>query len=89
MKHGDKATTIIASPKSAISISDAIISFNYNNDNSVTADENEIGIDGKKTNINTETLAINSNNITIKDTSLDDYLQQLAQESNNQLNPVK
>lgn len=85
-KHGDKATKIIASPKSAISISDAIISFNYDNNNKVTADENEVGIDGKKTNITTNSLAINSNNITIRDTSLEDYMQQLAKEAINQAN---
>ena len=75
-KHGDKSTTVIAKPKSAISISDAIISFNYNNDNKVTADKDEVKTDGKKTNINTETLQINSNKIKIRDTSLDDYLQE-------------
>ena len=85
-KHGDKATKIIASPKSAISISDAIISFNYDNNNKVTADKNEVGIDGKKTNITTNSLAINSNNITIRDTSLEDYMQQLAKEAINQAN---
>ena len=85
-KHGDKATKIIASPKSAISISEAIISFNYNNNNKVTANETEVKTDGKKTNINTETLEINSDQIKIKDTSLDDYLAKIAQEAANETN---
>lgn len=73
-KHGDKATTIIAKPKSAISVSNAIISFNYDNKNEVTADEDEVKTNGKKTNINTDTLDINSKNINIQGNSLDDYI---------------
>lgn len=73
-KHGDKATTVIAKPMSAISISNAIISFNYNNTNEVTADKDEIKTKGKKTNIDTDDLDINSNNINIRGQSLDDYI---------------
>jgi hypothetical protein len=73
-KHGDKATTVIAKPMSAISISNAIISFNYNNTNEVTANKDEVKTKGKKTNISTENLDINSNNINIRGKSLDDYI---------------
>ena len=86
-KHGDKATTVIAKPKSAISISNAIISFNYDNKNEVTANENEIKTEGKKTNINTESLDINSENINIKDKTLDQYIQD--QIKNEELNQQK
>lgn len=80
-KHEDKATKIIASPKSAISISGALISFNYDNANEVTADETEVKTKGKKTNISTEDLEINSNNINIKNQSLEDFAQQQALEA--------
>ena len=86
-KHGDEATTIIAKPMSAISISNAIISFNYNNANEVTADEKEIKTEGKKTNINTFTLDINSEDINIQDQPLDEYIRRQAQ--NTDLNQQK
>ena len=62
-KHGDKATTIIGKPKSAISVSDAFISFNYDNDNSVLADTESVKTNGKKTTINTKKLEVNSGNV--------------------------
>ena len=74
-KHEDKATTIIASPKSAISISGALISFNYNNANEVTANEEEVKANGKKTNVSTDKLEINSKDIKIQDQSLEEFTQ--------------
>lgn len=83
-KHGDKATTVIAKPKSAISISNAIISFNYDNKNEVTANDEEIKTSGKKTNINTESLDINSTNINIGNKTLDEYIQDQINDELNQ-----
>lgn len=85
-KHGDKATKIIASPKSAISISDGIISFNYDNNNKINIDEEEAGIDGKKTSIRTNALEIKSQDISIQDMPLVDYVEKYAQEATNQMN---
>lgn len=77
-KHGDKATTIIAKPKSAISISDALISFNYNNANKITADKDEVKTKGKKTSIHTNALDIKSTDIKIKDMVFEDFLEKEA-----------
>ena len=85
-KHGDKATTVIAKPMSAISISNAIISFNYNNKNEVTANADEVKTDGKKTNINTNTLDINSQEINIQGEKLDDYINKKSQKDLNIIN---
>ncbi|MBR3208654.1 MAG: hypothetical protein IKF82_00140 [Bacilli bacterium] len=77
-KHGDKATTIIAKPMSAISVSDALISFNYNNDNSVTADGESIATNGKKTSILTDDLEIGSENVTWQGKDFYDMLKDEA-----------
>lgn len=89
-KHGDKETTIIAKPKSAISVSNALISFNYDNKNEVKADKDAVKTEGEKTIIGTKSLAINSDNISIQDMDLDAYIKQQAstivgsqQQSNN------
>ena len=74
-KHGDKPTTIIAKPKSAISISDSMISFNYNNTNTMIADEQAVSTFGEKTEIATEKLEINSDEIKIKEIDIVDYIQ--------------
>lgn len=85
-KHGDKETTIIAKPKSAISISNGLISFNYDNTNEVQADKDAIKTTGKKTIIGTNSLNINSGDITIHDTELDDYIRQQALYATNRQN---
>ena len=73
-KHGDESTTVIAKPKSALSISDGFITMNYNNDNQVVASPEGVSTEGDKTNINTETLAINSNNIEVQGTPLEEII---------------
>ena len=86
-KHGDEATTVIAKPMSAISISNAVISFNYDNKNKVTADDKEVKTDGEKTNINTLKFDINSKNINVRNTPLDKYIKEQAK--NTDLNQQK
>ena len=83
-KHGEESTTVIAKPKSALSISDGLIKLDYNNTNQVTADNNGISTKGESTNINTQTLSINSDNISIKGTSLSDILQDSALTTSNE-----
>lgn len=80
-KHGDASTTIIAKPKSAISVSDALISFNYDNANEVIANEEGVETNGKKTTIGTTALDIKSSEITIGDMEFDEYLIQQAREA--------
>ena len=72
--HGDESTTVIAKPKSALSISNGFIKFDYNNDNQMLADANSIKTQGKKTEINTDTLSINSKDIDINGVSVEDLL---------------
>lgn len=72
--HGDKATTVIAKPKSAISISDGLIKMDYNNDNSVLADPDAVKIDGKETEINTDKLTINSPEVQLQGVDMKDIL---------------
>ena len=72
--HGDEATTIIAKPKSALSISDGFIKLDYNNDNKVLADPDGVKTQGAKTSIETKKLAINSSEITINDKSFNNVL---------------
>lgn len=76
-KHDDNATTVIAKPKSALSISDGFIELNYDNDNSVLANPDAVKTEGKETQINTEKLSINSADIDIRGQSLDSILQGL------------
>ena len=64
-KHGDESTTVIAKPRSAISISNGFITMNYDNNNQVIANDQGISTEGDNTNINTKTLNINSNNINV------------------------
>lgn len=77
-KHGDESTTVIAKPKSALSISNGFIKFDYNNDNKVLADSNSVKTEGKATQINTDKLSINSKDIDIGGISLDDLMKQNA-----------
>lgn len=72
--HGDESTTVIAKPKSALSISNGFIKFDYNNDNQMLADANSIKTQGKKTEINTDKLSINSKDIDINGMSVEDLL---------------
>ena len=80
--HGDKPTTVIAKPKSALSISDGFIELNYDNDNSVLADPNAVKTTGKETQINTDKLSINSGSISIQGTDLSDLLDATANANN-------
>lgn len=73
--HGEEATTVIAKPKSAVSISDGFIELNYNNDNKLTTDPNAVTTTGKETQINTDKLSINSDEIEIQGISINDLLQ--------------
>lgn len=73
-KHGDKSTTVIAKPKSAISISNGFIDINYNNNNKVTADDDAITTTGKKTQINTKETNINSDVVKINGVSVFDLI---------------
>lgn len=76
--HNDESTTVIAKPKSALSISDGFIKLDYNNDNKVLADDKEVKTEGKKTNINTEKLSINSKEIDIGGIDLADLIEDNA-----------
>ena len=78
-QHGDKATTVIAKPKAAISISDGLISFNYNNTNAVLADNVSTKIIGEATEINTNTIDINSNNITVNGKTIEQKMAEKTQ----------
>ena len=59
---------------SAISVSNAKISFNYNNTNEVKADKDSVSTEGNKTQINTKKLDINSDEVKIQDKLLDEYI---------------
>lgn len=83
-QHEDEATTVIAKPKSALSISDGLIKMNYNNDNQVTASESGVSTEGQATNINTDKLSINSNNVDIQGVSLNDLITNNALTTSNQ-----
>ena len=76
--HGDESTTVIAKPKSALSISDGFIKFDYDNDNKMIADKDNIKTEGKSTQINTKKLQINSEDIQIGNSSLDDIISKKA-----------
>lgn len=80
--HGNKATTVIAKPKSALSISDGFIELNYDNDNSVLADPDAVRTIGRETQINTDKLSINSDSINIQGTNLSDLLNATANANN-------
>ncbi len=73
-KHGDKPTTIIGKAKSAISISDNFITFNYDNDNLIKADSQSVKMEGDQTDVNTNNFNINSDNINIQGDPLEKYL---------------
>ena len=77
-QHGDESTTVIAKPKSAISISDGFIKFDYNNDNKMLADSDSIKTEGKQTDINTQSLNINSPNISVLGQKIEDILKNNA-----------
>ena len=77
-QHGDEPTTVIAKPKSALSISDGLITINYNNDNQVIANSQGVSTEGKDTQINTDKFSINSNDISIKGKTLAEILEDNA-----------
>ena len=72
-KHGDKPTTIIGKAKSAISISDNFITFNYDNTNLIKADNKSLKMEGDQTDINTKNLNINSE-VNLNGEPLDYYI---------------
>ena len=72
--HGDEATTVIAKAKSALSISNGLIKLDYNNDNKILADSNAVKTQGEKTVIDTAKFEINSPEISIQGSSLDNIL---------------
>ena len=84
--HDDESTTVIAKPKSALSISNGLIQLNYNNDNSVLADEEAVKTQGKETNIDTEKLSINSYEIEVQGVSLADMIKDNALQVSNEYN---
>lgn len=81
--HEDESTTVIAKPKSALSISDGLIQLNYNNDNSVLADKDAVKTEGKETSIDTDKLSINSYKIDIKGEDLFDVIKNNALDVSN------
>ena len=83
-KHGDEATTVIAKPKSAISMSNGFISMNYDDNNKVVANEESVSTEGKKTEINTKTLNINSNTINVNNQLLTDVIDEQARNVSNE-----
>lgn len=83
-QHGDAATTVIAKPRSALSISDGFITMNYDNNNQVIADENAVTTEGEKTNINTNELNINSPNVKVQGQSLMEMIAKEATEISNE-----
>lgn len=78
-QHGDKATTVIAKPMAAISISDGLISFNYNNTNAVMADATSTKIIGEATEINTNNLEVNSSNVTVNGQTIEEKMAEKTQ----------
>ncbi len=82
--HGDEATTVIAKPKSALSISDGFIKLDYNNDNKIIADPETVRTEGSETAINTDKLSINSDEINIGETPLDKLIKQYALNTSNE-----
>lgn len=77
-KHGDAATTVIAKPRSAIAISDGFITMNYDNNNQIIANEDSVSTEGKKTNINTDTLNINTTNVNVNNKPLLELISEEA-----------
>ena len=82
-QHGEESTTVIAKPKSALSISDGFIKLDYNNDNKMLADADSVKTEGKKTDINTESLSINSGNVSLWGKDIKDIMQNNALSTSN------
>lgn len=76
--HDDEATTVIAKPKSALSISDGFIKLDYNNDNKVLADKDAVKTQGQQTSIDTQKLTINSPEVQIQGVSINDLIDNSA-----------
>ena len=83
-QHNNEATTIIAKPKSALSISDGFITMNYDNNNKVVASPNGVSTEGDTTNINTNEFVINSENIKIQGDNLQDIINNEALDVSNE-----
>ena len=83
-KHGDKSTTVIAKPNSALSISDGLIKMDYGDKNKVTASKDGVSTHGATTNINTDKLSINTNNVDIQGVSLSDIIDEKALNTSNE-----
>ena len=86
-KHDKEATTVIAKPKSALSISDGMVKMNYNNVNSVIANKDGVKLQGKKTKIEADEIELDAKKVIVQDQPLTDYIQanqqndEFAQES--------
>lgn len=77
--HEDEATTVIAKPDSAMSISNGFIQMNYSNKNQIITGKYGISTEGENTDINTDTTSINSDSITVYDgQELDSYINNQA-----------
>lgn len=87
-QHGDESTTVIAKPKSALSISDGFIKLDYNNDNKMLADSESVKTEGKETSINTDVMSINSQQVNIGGVSLDDLIYDEAMDASNNFNEL-
>lgn len=88
-RHGEEATTIIAKPKSAISISNNLISFNYENDNgavvereNININSNGVSVNGKAMDVNTKETNINSSKIVVNGKDATDIINNQIKESN-------
>lgn len=86
-QHGDEATTVIAKPKSALAVSDGLIRMSYDNgekNNQVVANENGVTTVGDTTNINTDKLSIQSDDIDIQGKKLSNLIAESALETSNE-----
>ena len=81
--HKKESTTVIAKPKSALSISDGFIRLSYDNNNEVLANNDAVKTEGKKTEINTESLSINSSNVSLGGQDIKDVIQDNALSTSN------
>lgn len=73
-KHEDEATTVIAKPKSAISISDSKISFSYDNINEVVTDDKAIALKGEETKIESNKVNIDAEEINMQGLNINDFI---------------
>lgn len=84
-KHGDESTTVIAKPRSAMSISDGFVSMNYDNNNKVITDNDGVKTEGKSTQINTKETNINSESVKVNGIKLTDLITNESRVVSNEL----